>query len=50
MEAALQFRDLAHYCHGGWHEDRQVLEKELRVLHLGLQATGSELYPTLGAA
>jgi hypothetical protein len=41
----LQFRDLVHY-HGGNHGSVQVdmvLEKELRVLHLDLQATGREL-------
>ena len=38
------FRDLVHYHHGGKHGGTQadmVLEKELRVVHLDLQAAGS---------
>ena len=46
------FRGLVYYCHGGtWqHTDRRVLEKELRVLHLDLQATRSSLSVTLSKA
>lgn len=40
------FRGLVHYCHGekqGSMQTDRVLEKEQRVPHLDLQATGSEL-------
>ena len=49
--AGLQFRDLVHYHHGGKHGSMQadmVLEKELRVLHIDLQAIGEAV--TLGLA
>jgi hypothetical protein len=41
---AYTFRGLVH-CHGREHSSTQadmVLEKELRILHLDLQATGKE--------
>ena len=44
--ALLWFRDLVHYHHGGKQGSMQadrVLDKELRVLHLDSQATGSGL-------
>ena len=37
-----------HYCHGGKHGGMQadmVLEKDLRVLHLDLQAAGDCIQP-----
>ena len=40
---AYRFSTLVHYCHGGKHDSIQadmVLEMELRVLHLNLQAAG----------
>jgi hypothetical protein len=43
--AGLQFRGLVHYHHGRKHGSLQsdmVLEKELRVLHLDLQAAERE--------
>ena len=43
--AGLQFSDLVHCHHGGKHGGMQVdvvLEKELRVLHLGQQEAGRE--------
>lgn len=45
MGAGLQFRALAHYCHGGKHGGTQadeMLEKEHRVLHPDPQAMGRE--------
>ena len=47
--AGLQFKGLVHYYHGGMQVD-MVLEKELRVLHLDLQAAGRRLCATLGLA
>ena len=49
----LQFRGSVHYHHGREHGGMQadmVLEKELRVLYLDLQATGSELSTMLSIA
>ena len=45
IEAGVQFRDLIHYHCGGKHGAMQadvVLEKEMRVLHLDLQAAGRQ--------
>ena len=42
------FRELVHYCHGKKQVSMQadsVLEKELRVLHLDLQAAGGDCKP-----
>jgi hypothetical protein len=44
---AYSFRDLVHYCHGSMQVDI-VLERKLRVLHLGPQA--AELNTTLSLA
>ena len=38
------FRDLVHYHHGSMQAD-MVLEKELRVLHLDLQAAEQDYVP-----
>ena len=49
---AYSFRGLVHYHHGRKHGSVQadmVLEKELRVLHLDLQAAGTKSEP-LGLA
>ena len=45
MGLVYSFRGLVHYHHDGKHGGLQaniVLEKELRVLHLDLQAAGRE--------
>ena len=47
---AYSFRGLVHYHLGRtWHAGRHDTREELRVLHIDLQSTGSELYP-LGMA
>lgn len=43
MVLVYRFRGSDRYHHGGWHAGRHVLEKEVRILHLVLQATGSDL-------
>ena len=43
---AYSFRGVVHYHHGGRHggvQAHMMLEKELRVVHLDTEATGSEL-------
>jgi hypothetical protein len=50
IEAVLKFRGLFHYCHSQKHGSMQtdmVLEGQLRVLHLDLQATQRENNPRL---
>ena len=45
MGLPYRFRGLVYYQHGRKHGSTQadmVLEKELRILHLDLQATGKE--------
>ena len=45
---AYSFRGSVHYHHGGKHDSMQadmVLEKELRVLHLDLQAAEGDCAP-----
>ena len=53
MGLAYSFRDLVHDHLNGKHGDLQAdveQEKELGVLHLDPQVTGSELCSTLGVA